>query len=139
MAHKAVPGSPGVPERHAPTELLDDSEGLHISWTYDGIDRITVRVSGEIDIATIGQLRNTLDGAVGKGIRQLIVDLRDVTFLGSEGLDCLVRVSLGAEATGCHLYTIATQRTVTRPIEITGFAQQLRLRGDAAVPPPSMD
>jgi anti-sigma B factor antagonist len=140
MTHTTSPTLHGLPGRIAASDPVDDAPDLRTSSAYDGIDRITVHVDGEIDMATVDQLRDALDIAVGKGVRQVIVDLRDVRFLGSDGLNCLARAARCAEAAGCKLYTIATQRVVVRPIEITGFAQALGLRGDpAAVPSPLFD
>lgn len=140
MAHTTSPASCGLRRRTALTRPLDDSADLRTSSAYDGIDRITVQVDGEIDLATVGQLGEALDVAVAKGVRQLIVDLRGVRFLGCDGLDCLADASQHAEATECRLYTIATRRVVVRAIELTGLAPALRLRGDpATVPPPCFD
>jgi len=70
----------------------------------------------------------------------VVVDLRGVTFLSSDGLDCLARGTRSADAAGCRLYTIATARVVVRPIEITGLANAVRLRADpATVPSPTAD
>jgi anti-anti-sigma factor len=140
MAHTTSPASRGLPRRTALTSPLNDAADLRTSSAYDGIDRITVQVDGEVDLATVDQLRDALDVAVAKGVRQVIVDLRGVSFLGGAGLNCLADASQRAEATGCRLYTIATQRVVARAIEITGLAPALRLRGDpATVPPPCLD
>jgi anti-sigma B factor antagonist len=99
-----------------------------------------VQVDGDVDLTTVDQLGATLDIAVAKGVRQLIVDLRGVSFLGSDGLTCLADAAQHAEATGCRLYTIATQPVVVRTIEVTGLAPALRLRGDpVTVPPPCLD
>jgi anti-sigma B factor antagonist len=130
----------GDPRRKALTNPLADSPGMHVSSTYDGTGRITVEVDGEVDVAAVDQLRTTLDQAIDTGVRQLVIDLRGVSFLGSDGLDCLARASRSAEAAGCHLYTVASNRVVVRPIEITGLGPALRLCDRlAAVPSPSMD
>jgi len=151
MAHTTSPASRGLSRRTALTSPLDDSADLRTSSTYDGIDRTTVQVDGGGDRATVllagvhhppvlDQLGDTLDVAIAEGVRQLIVDLRGVSFLGSDGLNCLAEASQRAEATGCRLYTIATQPVVVRTIDVTGFASALRLRGDpATVPSPSLD
>jgi anti-sigma B factor antagonist len=140
MAHTTNPASHGLSRRTALTSPLDDSADLRTSSSYDGIDRITLQVDGEIDLATVDQLGDTLDVAIAKGVRQLIVDLRGVSFLGSDGLHCLAEASQRAEATGCRLYTIATQPVVVRTIDVTRFAPALRLRGDpATVPSPYLD
>ena len=140
MAHTTSPASRGLPRRTALASPLEDSADLRTSSSYDGIDRITVQVGGEVDLATVDQLGDTLDVAVAKGVRQVIVDLRGMSVLGSDGLNCLAEASQRAEATGCRLYTIATQPVVVRTIEGTGYAPALRLRDDpATVPSPYLD
>jgi anti-sigma B factor antagonist len=130
----------GDPRREGLTSPLDDSPGMRVSSTYDGTGRITVEVGGEVDVAAVDQLRATLDLAIDTGVRQLVIDLCGVSFLGSDGLDCLARASRRAEAVGCHLYTVASHRVVVRPIEITGLRRALRLCDQlAAVPSASMD
>ena len=139
MAHTTSPASRGLSRRTALASPLDDSADLRTSSVYDGIDRITLLVDGDADLATVDQLGDARDVAIAKGVRQLIVDLRGVSFLGSDGLNCLAEASQRAEATGCRLYTIATQPVVVRTIDVTGFAPALRLRGDpATVPPPDL-
>jgi anti-anti-sigma factor len=139
MASMISRASGGHPRRSA-LSPLGDAANLRISSGYDGVDRITVRVDGEVDVATVDQLRTSLDVAIGKGVRQVVVDLRGVTFLSSDGLDCLARGTRGAGAAGCRLYTIATARVVVRSIEITGLANAVRLRDDpATVPSPAAD
>jgi anti-sigma B factor antagonist len=58
-----------------------------------------VAVRGEVDINTVTQLSEALDEAVRTSTGALVVDLRDVVFLGSTGLTALVRAraQLGRE------------------------------------------
>jgi anti-sigma B factor antagonist len=140
MAQTTSPELRGHPRRTALTSQLGDCPDLRTSWVYDGIDRITVRVDGEIDVATVDELRDALDIAIAKGVRQVIVDLRGVSSLGTDGVNCLAEASQSAKTTGCRLYTIATERAVVRTVDITGFARALRVLDDpATVPSPYLD
>jgi anti-sigma B factor antagonist len=58
-----------------------------------------VAVRGEVDINTVTRLSEALDEAVRTSTGALVVDLRDVVFLGSTGLTALVRAraQLGRE------------------------------------------
>jgi anti-sigma B factor antagonist len=49
-----------------------------------------VEVGGEIDLASAPQLRDCLHQTIDAGSRQLVVDLRQVSFIDSEGLGVLV-------------------------------------------------
>lgn len=52
----------------------------------------TVVVWGEVDLATVAPFRDALFEAVGNGARELVVDLTNVTFMGSTGIRELLRV-----------------------------------------------
>jgi anti-anti-sigma factor len=113
---------------------------LRVHATYDGIDRVVLRVAGEIDMATAEQFRTALTGAMGEGARQVVVDLERVDFLSSEGLGCLGGAARSAAAAGTTLYVTAPGRMVRRAIEVTGLAEALRLRADLAdVPSPALE
>src|SRR6266511_4347265 len=49
-----------------------------------------VEVGGEIDLASVPELRDCLHQTIDAGSRQLVVDLRQVSFIDSEGLGVLV-------------------------------------------------
>jgi anti-sigma B factor antagonist len=63
--------------------LLD----LHVTTT---AGYTVVEVGGEIDIASAPELRDCLNQTIDAGNRQLVVDLRQVSFIDSEGLGVLV-------------------------------------------------
>jgi len=110
---------------------------LEIHAAYDGIDRVILGVVGEIDIATASQLRIALANAISVGAQQIVVDLREVDFVSSEGLGCLAGASLSAAAAGSTLHVAARPSTVRRAIEVAGLTRTLRLHENAAdVPSP---
>src|SRR5258706_2173755 len=51
-----------------------------------------VSVWGDVDLASVAALRDALDEATEDGAREIVVDLRQVTFMGSTGIRELVRV-----------------------------------------------
>jgi anti-anti-sigma factor len=51
-----------------------------------------VAVSGEIDLATCAPFRDALNEAIEHGAREIVVDFKRVTFMGSVGIRELVRV-----------------------------------------------
>jgi anti-anti-sigma factor len=51
-----------------------------------------VAVSGEVDVATAGDLLDALAEATGGGPDRLVIDLLDVSFMDSSGLGVLVAI-----------------------------------------------
>jgi anti-sigma B factor antagonist len=91
---------------------------------------LIVKVAGEIDVLTIDRFR----AAVGTGFDQLpdggilVVDLTDVTFLGSPGLQALVDATRTASQRREPLRIVVdATRPVIRPIMLTGLDDVLAL------------
>lgn len=85
---------------------------------YDG--DLVVRVSGELDMATAGVLRDAIEKA-RRGHRRLVLDLAATTFIDSSGL----AVILDARRTaGVHALVVRSpQPCVLRVFEVSGIAQ----------------
>ena len=93
-------------------------------------EALVVTVAGEIDLYTVDRFRT----AVAAGFDQLhdgqilVIDLTEVTFLSSQGLQALVEVTQTAQRRHEPLpIVIDRTRPVIRPIEITGLDDVLAL------------
>lgn len=93
-------------------------------------EALVVTVSGEIDVLTVDRLR----AAVAAGFDQLpdraalVIDLTDVTFLGSAGLQALVEATRAARRRREPLSIVVDHaRPVIRPIELAGLDDVLAL------------
>ena len=91
---------------------------------------LVVTVAGEIDLFTVDRFR----GAVAAGFEDLrdgevlVVDLTDVTFLASQGLQALVDATQAAEQWREPLRIVVDHtRPVIRPIRVTGLDDVLAL------------
>jgi len=86
-------------------------------------------VSGEIDLSTRDELAEYLNRALEtvSPPQSLIVDLSEVTFLGSAGLALLLDTQDAAVRRGVPLRVVGTQRAVRRPIEAVGLSDMLPL------------
>jgi anti-anti-sigma factor len=82
-----------------------------------------VHVTGEVDMATEGQLRRTVTEAMAGEPVALVLDFTDVTFFASAGLHVVVDVQHDATARGMDLRVVADKRSVLRPLQITGVDQ----------------
>lgn len=58
--------------------------------------------------------------------RVLVVELDDVTYFGSAGLNALLGCTERGGAHGVAVRVVATNAEVTRPIEVTGLDKVLR-------------
>src|SRR4051812_3482033 len=90
---------------------------------------VVVQVEGEVDTLTAPRLLAALEVALHSAVaRQVIADLRGVTFLGSAGLRALVRATEQAERQHEPLRIVVDQnRPVVLPIQVTGLDQVLAL------------
>jgi anti-anti-sigma factor len=87
----------------------------------DGVARFPL--SGELDLATIGPVREAVRRAVDAGARQVVFDLRDVTFLDSSALALFSQAALDVDVT-----IEQPSDLIRRTIEITGLAALLTVR-----------
>ncbi len=102
----------------------DDSEEIGEVIRFDvvshGDDARVMHVVGEIDTLTAPVLRSRLDEQVSAA-RLLVLDLTDVTFLGSAGLAVLVAAKDDADRRRHTLRLVPGSRIVTRALEATGL------------------
>ena len=80
---------------------------------------------GEVDPATIGRVRATLDDAVAGGASRVVLDLRQTTFLDSTGLHLAIDGADDALMGGADFAIIAGPPVVHRTFELAGLSDQL--------------
>ncbi|MGW4517726.1 STAS domain-containing protein [Streptomyces sp. NPDC004393] len=84
-------------------------------------DSITLAVTGELDLLTGDQLRQTVSECLAKKIRQLVMDLRQVTFCDCGGLNALLWTRRQALTAGVDfVLTGVTTPRVDRVLRLTG-------------------
>ena len=83
--------------------------------------RTVVTVSGEIDLATQGQLRALLNDLVVAGQVNLVLDLTGVTFLDSTGLGALIGTRRRVHAFHGSLGLVIPDESVMKVFTITGL------------------
>jgi len=135
------PAGSAAPERNgAATGALGDATDTILSVepaapSDDG--RQVVRIGGEIDMLTAPRLRDALAPVVAVSGGDVVLDLDRVTFLGSNGLGVLVELAQQAEAAGTKFRLVCANRTVSRPLTLTGLDQVLDFYESAADLPPA--
>ena len=99
---------------------------LKISQTAQGIERCTLGVEGELDVATATQFRRSVSDLLGTGCRRLVVDLGGTTFLDSSGLGALVWAFHRLHAAGGVMSVVNPTPRVAKTLQITGVDQVLQ-------------
>lgn len=83
--------------------------------------RTVVTVTGEIDIATQGQLRTKLNDLVVAGHVDLVLDLSGVSFVDSTGLGALIGTRRRVHAFHGSLALVIPDESVMKVFTITGL------------------
>lgn len=96
--------------------------------TENWVGRVAVvAASGDLDMLTAPQLRDAVQAALGKDPSGLIVDLTNVEFLGSAGMQVLMETRSQTQGTGTRFAVVAEGPATSRPLKITGIADQIDL------------
>ncbi|HEY2725387.1 MAG TPA: anti-sigma factor antagonist [Pseudonocardiaceae bacterium] len=94
-----------------------------------GVDGTTVELAGEVDLVTAPLLHDrvmtVLDQVPGldQAARRMVLDMRQVSFLGSSGLAVLVELRTAAQRRDVRLQLVTTSRAVLRPLIATGLIE----------------
>ena len=93
---------------------------FHIEERHDGALPV-VAVSGEIDVATAPQLRESLHHVIAEGDSTVALDLLSVTFLDSTALGVLVGALKRCRELGGDLQLVVADPRILKIFEITGL------------------
>jgi anti-anti-sigma factor len=88
----------------------------------------TVRLSGEIDMATAPDLRECLATLTG----DVVVDLTEVTFVDSRAIALLIAEHKRRVGAGERFVVTGSSPMALRTFEITGVDKLLNLNGDSS-------
>jgi anti-sigma B factor antagonist len=110
--------SPYIPEEESPVQQLQ-----LMTQEVDG--HAVVHLKGELDIATVDDLRNNLRQTRQSYGEHVILDLTDLEFMDSQGLSVIVACHKSVTAAGGSLALVAPRPIVRRTLEITGLSGRL--------------
>jgi anti-sigma B factor antagonist len=98
-----------------------------------------VALDGELDLASVSQLTDVLDGLEPRpdGLRHIVLDLRGLTFMDVLGLHELIRQNAFARSNGHNLAVVRGTDAIQRVLKLTGVEEMLVLVDDPddLVPP----
>ncbi|MEU9031210.1 STAS domain-containing protein [Streptomyces sp. NPDC048383] len=87
-----------------------------------GEQRLIVHVGGEMDVDRAPMLAEALYAAIRQpgGADEIVVDVAELFFCDSSGLNALITAQHEAKAHGCHISLRAPQPQLRRLLELTG-------------------
>lgn len=88
-------------------------------------DAVVLAVSGEVDMITAPDLDAHTSHALQDRPPVLVIDLTEVTFLGSAGMSSLVAAGRDSEGTAVRI--VATGSATARPMQLVGLDQLLAI------------
>lgn len=105
-------------------------------------NHVVIAATGEIDLHTAPRLETELTDQIRAGVGQLIVDLRDVEFCDSTGVNVLLSAMRRAHEHGGGLSLVGPQPPVRKVLGITGLDSVFAVRDsieDAINRPPESE
>jgi anti-anti-sigma factor len=96
-------------------------------WTENWEGTPVVRAQGEVDLATVDDLRSAARDAVRAKPEAVIFDLRQVTYIDSSGLGILVATRKQLGNAPDSVVVITSQPAVLQSLQITGLDRILRI------------
>lgn len=88
-------------------------------------DGLVVTVAGELDIATVPQVRKLLNAALAGGARRVVIDLRPLFFLDSVAVAALLRIAAELGDDGRLAVVVDPDSYIWMVFEIAGLPQCL--------------
>jgi anti-sigma B factor antagonist len=90
--------------------------------------RTLLSLSGELDIATVGELEDAINGRLKAG-EEVVIDLRSLAFMDSSGVRALVAGHQAASERGGSLVIVRAPQgsEVDRVIGVSGIAAALAM------------
>jgi anti-anti-sigma factor len=85
----------------------------------------TIRLEGELDVATAGRIEAELERAEASDVRSIVLDLSDLTFMDSTGVRLLLSANARSRADSNRLSIVRGPASVQRVFELSGVDSTL--------------
>jgi stage II sporulation protein AA (anti-sigma F factor antagonist) len=95
-----------------------------------GLEADVVAIRGELDFGEATELARTLDRLRLDGARRIVLDLRDLSFIDSSGINVLVVAARGLSAEGGELIAAGARQHVQRVFDIVRLSEFVPVEGD---------
>jgi anti-sigma B factor antagonist len=109
---------------HRPSRI--HSEALTIELGPE-VETCLVKLAGELDFGSVPALDAAVHRLLSDDLRRIVLDLADLEFMDSTGIQCLVELSRRSRAEGDPLRIVAPGGEVDRVLRLTGVRDALPL------------
>jgi stage II sporulation protein AA (anti-sigma F factor antagonist) len=103
-----------------------DKHALNITVDHDG-DIPIIRAVGELDLATVPELRAIVMEMTDLQPREIVFDLRHISYMDSSGLGILVSAKKRLGAHRGEVVLITDQTPVLKALSLSGLDQIMRI------------
>jgi anti-anti-sigma factor len=86
-------------------------------------DAVRVCPFGELDRATVDELREQVEALIAAGFERLVLDLSELTFFDSTGIHLVLELVHGSRCDGWQLAVVDGTAPVRRAFEVTGLRE----------------
>lgn len=100
---------------------------MRVQRVKEALDVGVVRPDGPIDARNVEALRTAVEGARGRGVRAVVLDLTEVRYINSLGLSALINLSDAMAFDGGELLLAAAAPKVKIVYELMGLEAVLPL------------
>jgi anti-sigma B factor antagonist len=97
---------------------------------------VVVRLSGDIDLASAPTVRSRLNDVLAFGPENVRIDLGEVGFMDSQGLNILAGIHKRAQELGGQIRLVGVPDHIRRLLELTGLDTLLDVQPSRDTPPP---
>ena len=98
----------------------DGASALDRTGFHADADGATIRLHGELVLATAPQLDRVLDKALDAKPDELRLDLSDLTFMDSTGISALIHAFRRAQKQDCSFTLDSPREQISRTLKLTG-------------------
>jgi anti-sigma B factor antagonist len=88
-------------------------------------DEVSLRLEGELDLASVGELERQLAVARDRAPSRVVIDLLGLVFIDSSGLRAIIQADANARADGIDLVLRPGGEAIQRVFELTGALEAL--------------
>ena len=89
-----------------------------------------VKIAGTLDGTKVKEVDAVFDQAFAKGIYRLVVDLKDLEYISSDGLGCFISSYVTAIKHGGRMVLVGPSPDVREVFQLVGLTQILRFADD---------
>jgi anti-sigma B factor antagonist len=86
-----------------------------------------VAVAGEIDLFTAPEFKQRVAAPIDEGVRAIVVDLRETTFVDSSSLGVLIGAHRRLKGRGGTLSVVCDNTSIVKTFRITGLDSVFRI------------